>query len=225
MKSRVIQGSEFSNKINLKNYRISNENKGKQFSVEEVLSHYSPEIIEECWNALTTNIIQNYQRGKGTYIKGFGLFTYKSPEVILEGTTNEYDRDLKLREPIFIVSKEWNENFYPGEYNRQNGIKYFTQKESKDISIVKINYAEIAYSLSISKDELSNILKNIFLYINESIIKNNFKEKIMPNLGILMNYNNIIAVKFDENFIKKINNKTQKLNFTKKKHFIKFRYG
>ena len=216
MKSRVIQGSEFSNKINLKNYRISNENKGKQFSVEEVLSHYSPEIIEECWNALTTNIIQNYQRGKGTYIKGFGLFTYKSPEVILEGTTNEYDRDLKLREPIFIVSKEWNENFYPGEYNRQNGIKYFTQKESKDISIVKINYAEIAYSLSISKDELSNILKNIFLYINESIIKNNFKEKIMPNLGILMNYNNIIAVKFDENFIKKINNKTQKLNFTKK---------
>ena len=111
-------------------------------------------------------IIQNYQRGKGNLIKGFGLFTFKSPEIILKGTTNEFDRDIRLREPIFIVSKELNDKFCPGEYNRQNGIKYFTQKESKDIPIVKFNYAEISYSLSISKDEVINILKHLFSYIN-----------------------------------------------------------
>ena len=216
IKSLVIKNPILSNKINLKNYRISNLNKGKQFTTEDILQNYSQEIINECWASLTTNIIQNYQRGKGTLIKGFGLFTFKAPEVILEGTTNEYDRDFRQREPVFIVSKELNERFCPGEYNRQNGIKYFTQKESKDISIVKINYAEMAYSLSISKDELTNIIKHLFSYINKSIINNTFKEKSMPGLGILLNSNNIIAVKFDEDFIKSIKKKPQKLNFTKK---------
>ena len=213
----IKKESLLSNLINLKKYRIfNNNNKGKQFTTEEILSNYSQEVIDECWNALTINVIQNYQRGKGTFIKGFGLFTFKAPEIILKGTTNEYDRDIRQREPIFIVSKELNDNFCPGEYNKQNLIKYFSQKESKDISIVKVNFAKIAYSLSISNDEISNILKHIFLYINESIMKHSFNGKIMPGLGTLVNYNNIIAVKFDENFINSIKNKTQKLNFTKK---------
>ena len=216
IKSELVEGSIFANKINLKNYRISNTFKGKQFTNEEILSKYSKEIIDEVWNSLTINIIQNYQRGKGTFIKGFGLFTFKSPEVILQGTTNEYERDIRLREPVFIVSKEFNEKFCPGEYNKQNGIKYFIQKESKDISIVKINIAEMAYSLSLSKDELSIILKRLFLYINKSIMNHSFKEKIFPGLGTLLNSNNIIAVKFDENFINNIKSKPQKLNFTKK---------
>ena len=215
-KSEIVQGSFLQNKINLKNFRISNNIKGKQFTREDILSKYSQETIDECWNSLTTNIIQNYQRGKGTLIKGFGVFTFKAPEVVLKGTTNEFDRDIRLREPIFIVSKEFNENFCPGEYNRQNVIKYFTQKESKDISIVKINYAEIAYNLSISKDELSNIVKHLFSYINESIINHTFKEKEMPGLGTLVNSNNIIAVQFNENFVKSIKKRNHKLNFTKK---------
>ena len=216
-KSEMVQGSFVQNKINLKNYVISNIVRGKKFTREEILSKYSEEIIEECWSSLTTNIIQNYQRGKGTLIKGFGIFTFKAPEYILQGTTNEFDRDIRLREPIFIVSKEFNENFCPGEYNRQNGIKYFTQKESKDISIVKVNYAEMSYSLSISKDELTNILKHLFIYISESIINHTFKEKTMPGLGILLNSNNIIAVKFDDDFINSIKDKNHTLNFTKKK--------
>ena len=216
LKTEINKNFLLSNKINLKHFRISNINKGKQFTTEEILSAYSKETIDECWTAFSTNIIQNYQRGKATLIKGFGLFTFKAPEVILKGTTNEYDRDLRLREPIFIVSKELNENFCPGEFNRQNGIKYFTQKESKDISIVKINYAEMAYSLSLSKDEVMNILKHLFMYINESIINHTFKEKVLPGLGILINSNNIIAVKFEENLINNIKNKNQMLNFTKK---------
>ena len=224
-KSEMVQGSFVQNKINLKNYVISNIVRGKKFTREEILSKYSEEIIEECWSSLTTNIIQNYQRGKGTLIKGFGIFTFKAPEYILQGTTNEFDRDIRLREPIFIVSKEFNENFCAGEYNRQNGIKYFTQKESKDISIVKVNYAEMSYSLSISKDELTNILKHLFMYISESIINHTFKEKSMPGLGILLNSNNIIAVKFDDDFINSIKDKNHTLNFTKKKFVIKFRYG
>ena len=59
-KSELVEGSIFANKINLKNYRISNTFKGKQFTNEEILSKYSKEIIDEVWNSLTINIIQNY---------------------------------------------------------------------------------------------------------------------------------------------------------------------
>jgi hypothetical protein len=219
-KSRVIQGSSLANKINLKGYKISNANKGQILDREQIINNYSQETIDSCWSSLCTNIIQNYQRGKGTLIKGFGVFTYKPQEVILEGTTNQYERDLRLREPIFIVSKELNENFCPGEYTRQNTIRYYTQKESKDISIVKINYAEMAYSISISKDELTNILKHLFMYISESIMNKTFKNKILPGIGTLVNKNNIVAIKFDEKFINKIKNKTQTLLFTKKNIFL-----
>ena len=216
--SQTIKGSFLANTINLKGYTIAN--KGGILDREQIINNYSQEIIDSCWSSLSTNIIQNYQRGKGTLIKGFGVFTFKPQEVILEGTTNQFNRDLRLREPVFIVSKELNDNFCPGEYTRQNGIRYYTQKESKDISIVKINYAEMAYSISISKDELTNIIKHLFMYINESIINKTFKNKIFPGLGTLVNSNNIIAMKFDETFINSIKNKTQKLLFTKKNLFL-----
>ena len=219
-KSQVIKGSYLTNKINLKGYTISNTIKGQLLDREQIINNYSQETINSCWSSLSTNIIQNYQRGKGTLIKGFGVFTYRPQEVILEGTTNQYDRDIRLREPIFIVSKELNENFCPGEYTRQNGIRYYTQKESKDISIVKINYAEMAYSISISKDELTNLLKHLFMYISESIVNKTFKNKVLPGLGTLVNKNNIIAIKFDDNFINNIKSKTQTLLFTKKNIFL-----
>ena len=44
-KSEMIQGSFVQNKINLRNYVISNLEKGKQFTREGILSKYSPEII------------------------------------------------------------------------------------------------------------------------------------------------------------------------------------
>ena len=220
IKSQIIKGANLTNKINLKRYTLINTKKGQKIDRNQIINNYSQETIDSCWSSLCINIIQNYQRGKGTIIKGFGVFTFKPQEVILESTTNQFERDLRLREPIFIVSKELNENFLPGEYNRQNGIKYYTQKESKNISIVKINYAEMAYSISISKDELTNLLKHLFMHISESIINKTFKNKVMPGLGTLVNKNNVIVVKFDDNFIKSIKDKNQILLFTKKNIFL-----
>ena len=76
---------------------------------EKILEEFTQEELDACWEALCINIIQNYQKGKGTFIKGFGTFTFKNPELNLEGTTNEIFRDKKLRYPIFIVSKEFNQ--------------------------------------------------------------------------------------------------------------------
>ena len=134
----------------------------------------------------------------------------------MEGTTNQNIRDKNPKKPIFIVSKEFNENFHAGEYTRQNGIRYYTQKESKDISIVKLNLAEIGYSLSMAKEEVSNLLKHLIYHLNQSIINKTFKNKVLPGLGVLVNRNNIVAVKFNDSFVDKNLTKNRKLAFTKR---------
>ena len=181
---------------------------------EKVLEKYTQEELDACWEALCISIIQNYQRGKGTFIKGFGTFTYRNPEINLEGTTNELFRDKKLRYPIFIVSKEFNPNVRPGEFNPVSGIRYYITKENKNINIINLNYSEIAFSLSMPKDKVYFIIRCLLNYINESIEKKTFKNKKMGLLGnlVLNTKLNILAVKFNENFEQSILDKNKLLN-------------
>ena len=173
---------------------------------EKILEKFPQEELDACWDVLCINVIQNYQRGKGTFIKGFGTFTFKNPDINLEGTTNEVFRDKKQKYPIFIVSKEFNPNISPGEYNPVAGIRYFTVRENKNINIINVNYSEIAFSLSISRDKVEKIIKCLLLYINESLLNKKFKNKKMGLLGtlVLNIKHNILAVKFNENFEKTI---------------------
>ena len=183
----------------------------------KILEKYPEEELDACWDALCINVIQNYQRGKGTFIKNFGTFTYKCPDINLEGTTNEVFRDKKQRYPIFIVSKEFNVNLLPGEFNKVSGIRYFTSKENKNINITNLNYSEIAFSLSMTKDKVINIIKCLLLHINDSIEKKKFKNKKMGLLGELILKNNILVVKFNEQFEKNILGKNKMLNNIKTK--------
>ena len=184
---------------------------------EKILEKYPEEELDACWDALCVNVIQNYQRGKGTFIKNFGTFSYKCPDINLEGTTNEIFRDKKQRYPIFIVSKEFNINLLPGEYNKVSGIRYFTSKENKNINITNLNYSEIAFSLSMTKDKVINIIKCLLLHINDNIEKKKFKNKRMGLLGDLILKNNILVVKFNEQFEKNILGKNKMLNNIKTK--------
>ena len=154
-----INSASLCNSLTSKGFSLAN--KRYILDRDDFINNYSQEVIDACWESLSINVIQNYQRGKGTFIKGFGTFTFKNTELNLEGTTNQNTRDKKPKSPVFIVSKEFNENFCAGEYTRQNGIRYYTQKESKNVSIVKLNLAEIAYSLSMSKEEVSNLIKHL----------------------------------------------------------------
>ena len=204
----VIQDAILCNEINKKS--ILTANKGISINRSVILSNYTKEAIDDCWESLSINIIQNYQRGKGTYIKGFGTFTYKNQVMNLKGTTNIYFLDKREEEPVFIVSKELNNECMPGEYTKLNTIKFYNQKENKNIPILKINYSEIAYRLSMSKDEVKNILTHLIKNIGDSISTGEFKNKIMPNLGILFCKYKIIAMKFDEGFLSKIKDKNTK---------------
>ena len=217
--STVIQDAILCNEINSKS--LITANNGISLSREVMLSNYTKETIDDCWESLTINIIQNYQKGKGTFIKGFGTFTFKNKILDLERMMKtEYFSEKREEAPVFIVSKELNRECMPGEYTRMNTIKFYNQKENRSIPIIKINYSEIAYRLSMSKDEVENIITYLIKNIGESISKGEFKNKIMPNLGVLFCKYKIVAMKFNENFISKIKEKNEKI-IKEKKNIVK----
>ena len=41
---------------------------------EKILEKFPQEELDACWDALCINVIQNYQRGKGTFIQRFWNF-------------------------------------------------------------------------------------------------------------------------------------------------------
>ena len=210
----IIKDATLVNSINYK--AMNTANTGLNIDRQVIISNYTQETIDRCWKALSTNIAQNYYQGKGTYIKGFGTFTFNNYNVNLEGTTNQYIRDKKAKVPIFIVSNEFDDKLQPGEFTRQKGIICFNQKENKNVSIVKLNYAEIAYSVSLSKDEVFNLIKNLINLIGDSIRHNNFISKNLPGVGTLLTKGNIICVRFDDNIINGSKLQNEKLTLTKK---------
>ena len=101
--SPIINDANLMNSISSKSFYEAN--KGLIIDRGIMISNYNQKTIDACWEALSTNIIQNYQKGKGTYIKNLGTFTYKAEEVNLEGTTNQYIRDKKPKSPCIYCIK------------------------------------------------------------------------------------------------------------------------
>ena len=112
-------------------------NKWGGLTYEDILSNYPKETVEKCWLLLSQAVIENYYRGKGTFIKNFGTFTLSNVEYNLEGTTNEYTRDIKRRRPVFIVSNEYIDYIKPGIYTEKSGMIYYTQKGTQITIILK----------------------------------------------------------------------------------------
>ena len=147
----MSQTARLTNSINKTG--LNSFNKWGGISFVDILKNYPEDLIERVWSTLSNFIIENYQMGKGTNIKGFGTFTFSSIEYSLEGTTNQFERDIKRRRPVFLVSKEFVDYLKPGIYNDKSGLMYYTQKINNNISIVKVNYAILSYDVNNSKEE------------------------------------------------------------------------
>ena len=185
-------------------------------SYGDILSNYPQEMVDSCWNNLSRFILENYQSGKGTIIKGFGTFTFTNVEYSLEGTTNQYYRDLKKRNPVFIVSNEFVEYLKPGIYTNKSGLLYYTQKINNSVPIVKVNYAKISYGINISKEECFTIISTTFKLMGDQIRRGEYYPKYMPDLGELLLRGHIFGMRFEPNLFQNLNKKTQKLIHTKK---------
>ena len=209
------KSARLTNSVNALGLRTFNNWGGINYG--EILSNYPEEIKDKCWLNLSRSIIENYHSGKGTFIKGFGTFTFTNVEYNLEGTTNQYNRDIKPRYPVFLVSNEFVDYLKPGIYTEKSGLIYYTQKLNNKVPIIKLNLAKISYGANISKEEcftiLSSTIKLMADQIRRKVYNNN---KILPELGLFINRGNIFGVKFDYNLINEIPLQTQKLIHTKK---------
>ena len=186
----------------------------------DILSSYNQKVLQDTWVQLSNYIRKNYESGRGTFIKGFGTFTFCNPEYNLEGTTNQFKRDIKLRRPIFIVSKEFLDYLKPGQFTKNGGLIYYTQQKNNNVNINKINFSEIAFSLNISKEECNEIIKNIIGDMTDKIKQNKFVSRELPGVGIILLRGNIFGIKFFDSFIMDIYKKTEKLNLNRKNiHF------
>ena len=185
-------------------------------SYADILSNYPQEMIDACWDNLSRFILENYQAGKGTMIKGFGTFTFTNVEYSLEGTTNQFDRDLKKRKPVFIVSNEFVEYLKPGMYNEKSGLLYYTQKLNNSVPIVKVNYSKISYGINISKEECFTIISTTFKLMGDQIRRGLYEPKFMEDLGELVLRGHIFGMRFCPNLFKNLSLKTHNLIHTKK---------
>ena len=185
-------------------------------SYADILSNYPEEMINACWDNLSRSILENYQSGKGTMIKGFGTFTFTNVEYSLEGTNNQYYRDIKRRKPVFIVSTEFVEYLKPGMYTKKGGLLYYTQKINNSVPIVKVNYSKISYGINISKEECYTIISTTFKLMGDQIRRGEYIPKYMQDLGMLLLRGHIYGMKFDDYLFENLSQKTQKLIHTKK---------
>ena len=191
-------------------------NRSSIINRKDILSSFNQNLLKEAWIQLCNYVYKNYSTGKGTYIKGLGTFTFLDPEINLEGTTNQYKRDLKKRRPVFLVSKELYEFIRPGIFSKTNGLMPFVQKNYNKINIKIFNYNEIAIALNISKDECFEIIKNIICEMGEQISNNKYFSRELPGIGVMVIKDNICGVKFNDDFIDEISDKTEKLILLKK---------
>ena len=206
--------AKFSNSINTIGFSAFNSR--GTITRNDILSSYSQESLNKVWKALSTVVIKNYQSGKGTFIKGLGTFTFTNIEYNLEGTTNQFQRDIKLRRPVFIMSPEFIDSFRPGQYTKAGGLIYYTQKQNNSISVVKLNFAELSYGVSITKEEFGTVLNHLIRDMADQIKEGNFKPREMPGLGVFMVRANVFGMKFINEFNNEVMKIPQKLIFTKK---------
>ncbi|MCQ2816312.1 MAG: HU domain-containing protein [archaeon] len=195
---------------------FSGFNDAKVIGRNDILSSYSTEVLTLLWQNLGNFIMKNYESGRGTFVKGFGTFTYSNVDVDLEGITNHIYRNKKSRKPVFLVSPEFNETLHQGEYTKTGGLIYYNQKKNNSVPIVKLNLAELSYGLNVSKEECGNMLNHLLKDLDEQIRAKKFSKREMPGLGLLMQRANILGMKFYSDFGKEVQVYPQKRIFTKK---------
>lgn len=209
-----IKTAALTNTINEIGYKAFNNS--SQITREQILSSFSQEALELIWSLFAKFVKQNYEAGKGTLIRGFGTFTFSNSEYNLEGTTNQYKRDIKIRRPVFVVSSEFVENLRPGQYTKSGGLIYYTQKVNNNIGIIKLNYAELAIASGIPKEELVTAFTNLIKDMGDSIKNNTFKSRDLPEIGVFVVRNNVFGIKFFDDFSSAIKLIPQKLIHIKK---------
>jgi len=180
---------------------VTAKSQSRIFSLEGI---FSDEEIRVVWNAFGLYLSKNMRMGRGVTIPKFGTFTFTPPEVRLKGVTNPEDRDLRPRNPIFVVAKEFVHglDLKPGIFYHQEfgaGIRPYTVYGSNgEVPVTKINLTEVSSYANMSKDSTELALHRIIKHLSEKTHMTGSCSIDIPSIGTLFARNNLVAVKFNE---------------------------
>ena len=158
------------------------------------------QTVKTIWRALGSYIAKQLVNGKGVTIPRFGTFTFTAAEVNLIGTTNPQNRDHQIREPVFMVGKD----FVSGvvlktgiSHNRGAQIRPMALNGASGIiPLVKINYVEVGLFCGLTKDECRRGCEQMFRSMSDNVRKGDTICVEIPLVGRFMNRGNVAAVDF-----------------------------
>jgi hypothetical protein len=140
--------------------------------------------------------------------------------VDLAGTTNPGERDKQLREPVFIVGKDFVSAVYIKSgmaHNKGAQVRPFDNKGICGIvPKVKINYTEVASLCSLNKDICKSGCEQVFRFLSDKARKGETINMEIPFVGVFIIKNNIVAIAFADEISEETKGVTAKNHFVNK---------
>ncbi|EGR32802.1 hypothetical protein IMG5_070330 [Ichthyophthirius multifiliis] len=183
---------------------------------------FDSEDIRVSWNAFGLYLSRQLRMGRAVHIQNFGTFTFSAPDYKLEGCSNPWERDKQLRNPVFLVSKDFIKG---GDLKQgictQNIVRpYGANGVNGKIPLSKINFTEVGIYASMEKDQAKTCIERIIRQLQDQAKAESSVDMEIPNVGFFRVRNNIVAVQFNE-FLskdaKQISNQYQQLTQKKLK--------
>ena len=149
-------------------------------------------------------ISKNMRMGRGVTVPKLGVFTFTPPEIRLKGVTNPQDRDLRPRNPVFIISKDFVKGleiksgiFFQQEFG--SGMRaYSIYGSNGEVPIAKANFTEVASYANMTKDNVETAVNRVIKHLSDKARTSGSCVIDVPSVGAFMVKNMIAAVKFTE---------------------------
>ena len=157
------------------------------------------------WRAFGSYIAKQLNNGKGVVVPKFGNFTFTATEVSLAGTTNPQNRDKQLREPVFMVGKDFVSavTIKTGiSHNKGNQIRPLELKGASGIiPKVKINYVEVGLFCDQPKEMCRKACEQMFRNASDRVRRGENVIVEIPLVGRFMTKSKVAAVDFNHDLI------------------------
>ncbi|KAL4466773.1 hypothetical protein ABPG74_010370 [Tetrahymena malaccensis] len=176
---------------------VSYKSGTKIYSLQGLLTD---ETVNSVWGSFGLYISKQLRSGRSVKIPHFGVFTFTNPDVTLPGVTNPDIRDKQLREPVFIVQKDFL-NGIPIQSGIQTdqGVRPINlQGLCGNIQMIQINQLEISESANCSKENVRLSLERVFRQISIAAKKDGFVQMIIPAIGTFQYKKGLVNVSFYE---------------------------
>ena len=182
---------------------------------------FSEQETRTVWRAFGSYIAKQLINGKGVIVPKFGLFSFSAPDVSLAGSTNPGERDRQLREPVFMVGKDFvsgiekrssvtdqdlRSGICVGDAIRPMGLKGV----SGIIPKVKINYFEVAMLCGLSKDVCRDRCEQAFKSLSDRVRRGEQISTEIPLVGRFLVRMRVAAVNFHQDLVKQTKGATAK---------------